>query len=66
MMREQPAGDRRDRGTEAEGADLGQGGVEADETGGGLVIAHRAHLEPESRALEHQNEQQDAAAQIQI
>ena len=65
-MREQPAGDRRDRSAEAERADLDRGGVEADETGGGFVIAHRANLEPDLRALEHHDQHEHRIAQIQM
>ena len=66
MMREQPAGDRRHRSTKAEGADLDPGGVEADETGGGLIIAHRANSSQICEVSSTMTSTRTRIAQIQI
>src|SRR5277367_5928381 len=59
MVREQTAGNRRDRGGEAECTNLDCRGVEADEPRGGFVVTDRAHFEPDLRALQGHDEYQD-------
>ena len=60
MMRKQASGDRCNRRRETECTDFDGRGVEADEARSDFVVTHRAHFEPNLRALQDHDQQQDA------